>query len=141
MEKVSGREDALSPADAAPPAGLLPEHDPFLTAPFIQAALSIALPDRYGAHFSTSYQRRKALVMQLYPQSVQTLLPHTKQIFSQAFTTYQQESISLERCLAHGLVNADQLASCHDPSLLRCLVSIEQWIRGAEAQGASARED
>jgi asparagine synthetase B (glutamine-hydrolysing) len=138
---VADAWDALFPSDPIPPAGNIPERDPFLTAPFVQAALSIHLPDRYASHFPTHYQRRKALVMQLYPQSAHTLLPRSKQIFSQAFATYHSSPHSLERCLTYGLVDARQLATCHDPSLLRCLESIERWICGAEERGAHASEE
>jgi hypothetical protein len=104
-------------------------------------ALATGLSDRYAADLLTPYHRRKALVVQLYPPSLHAALPHAKQIFSRAFTTYHQNLIPLERCLAYGLVDQERLAACRDPSLLRSLQALERWIRGAEARGAHASEE
>ncbi len=137
---VADAWDAVFPSDVIPPAGRIPEQDPFMTPSFTQYAMSLPLVDRYAASLSTPYHRSKSLVIQLYPHHVHAVLPSTKQIFSRSFETYQQHSLNVERCIAYGLICKKHLDTCRDASLLRTVQAIEQWIIGAEQRGATVTE-
>jgi len=132
--------DAVFPSDSIPPAGGIPERDPFMTPSFTRYALSLPLIDRYAAHLPTPYHRSKALVVQLYPRQARAALPRAKQTFSRAFETYQQRYLNVERSIAYGLISKKHLDMCRDSSLLRTIQAIEQWVIGAERQGAIATE-
>lgn len=132
--------DAVYPSDRIPPAGTLPERDPFMTPSFMQYAMSLPLNERYCAHLPTSYHRSKALVVQLYPPMVRAALPPAKQLFSRSFEKYQRRYLNVERCLTYGLLSREYLDTCRDASLLRTIQAIEQWIVGAEQKGATATE-
>src|SRR5579875_208155 len=137
---VADAWDAVFPSDGIPPAGEIPERDPFMTPSFTQYAMSLPLTERYSAHLPTPYHRSKALVVQLYPPQVRAALPPAKQLFSRSFEIYQQHSLNVERCLAYGLISKEHLDTCRDASLLRTIQAIEQWIIGAEQKGATATE-
>lgn len=104
---------------------------------FAQYAMALPLEDRYSAKLLTAYHRRKALVLRLYPEDIRSMLPVTKQLFSQSFDTYQKRLLSADRCVKYGLIDKDRLNQCSDTALLGMVQSLEHWIAGAEKVGAT----
>jgi asparagine synthetase B (glutamine-hydrolysing) len=134
---VADAWDALFPLDLLPPAGLISERDPFLHPTFARYAMALPLEDRYSAALGAAYHRRKALVLRLYPENMQRVLPGTKQLFSQSFDTYQKRLLSAEHCVKYGLIDEDRLKQCSDPAMLGMVQALEQWIIGAKKAGAT----
>lgn len=137
---VADAWDAIFPSDGIPPAGHLPERDPFMTPSFRQYVMALPLVDRYAAHLLMPYHRSKALVLRLYPHQFHAALPRTKQLFSHAFERYQQQHLNAQRCVAYGLIDKAQLDLCQDATLLSTVQAIEQWMSGAEQVGATVTD-
>lgn len=141
----SSREalDSLYPYDLLAPAGPTPERSPFLDSQFVALTRSLPLTARYDAGLPTPYQRRKALVVSLYPEWARAHLPEDKQLYRADLARYQAEALTrlpkgrLVRSVELGLVRED--ATTDDEKGLAWANAIERWIIEAESQGASAR--
>lgn len=136
---VADAWDSLFPHDLHLPAGSLDEHSPFLTPLFLQTAMRIPLDRRFEEAGTSSYHRRKALVMALIDPRFHGRLPDRKEIFSGAFQSYQEGAASdCRRAVELGLFDPCVVVGARrDAVLLHVAASIEAWIIGAETFGAT----
>lgn len=118
------------PWDPLPPAGPIPTASPFLDPIFVRRSEAIPVWERYAATLSSSYHRRKSVILGFLPPEAAAVIPRQKQIFTQAFIRYQERwprhapvSTSL------GLIDSTALRSCDDPSVLLQVRAIEHWLR------------
>lgn len=130
--------DSLFPHDIHLPSTDIPEYSPFLNTRFAEYAMGLPLHRRYSEAFSTHYQCRKALVMQLIPKEMHRHLAISKTTYSAAFSRYHRGGpTSFDRCIEYGLFDSKALQDIqNDPPVLHNARSIEMWIRGAEEFGA-----
>jgi len=134
--------DSVYPlAYAAHPTGSpVYEASPFLEPAFIDFALGLPLVSRFRRLESPPYHWYKPLHRQLLPDTYWGVAPKYKQSYSHIFREYQLDMLADEPLVSVELglvkpVDMRDLDRIHArlPSALR---NVEQWIRGALAQGA-----
>lgn len=127
----------LWPHDLILASGVVPEASPFLTEPFFSKALGVPLADRYDPALPAAYLRAKAQVVGQLPERLWTHLPGRKQYFTRAIHAACPGVIAAPRAVAAGLFGPVSLAACRDVTTRLVAAAVEEWLAGAEANGAS----
>lgn len=130
---------ALFPRDLLTPAGGIAERFPLLDHDFARYAYHLPLVSRLGHHHVSAYLNHKHLLAQLLPGPVAAVLPPKR---LRAYTSYARywSAMPADTSLAieAGLVTPDWEDRCRDAFDRAIVLSVETWMRGALATGATA---
>lgn len=125
------------PFDLLDPVLPVAESMPFLDPDFAAYCYDLPLAARYSAELPNAYVRSKALVAQLLPSGVESLLAPRRQRFYQAYRRYWQFVLREPRLgIDTGLVRPDWRRHVRDAFDVAMLMNCEDWLQGAVASGA-----
>lgn len=132
--------DGIFPYDALPAAGAVREASPYTEHGFAEYALRIPVRHRYHPERTSAYHRGKGLVVLLLPEPLSgETYPSRKSWFSSDLGAQARARIRSRlplRAVELGLLDGRAVEQCVDTATLHMVVSVEDWIRGAEERGA-----
>lgn len=137
VERTWGEAEAFDswwPQPFFPPADDLCEGSPFMHRDFVAYGLALPLGRRYGPGHRTAYHRFKSLVVDLFEERDQPLLPPHKQYFTKMASSIDSQTIETPLLCDLGIFNktSNQIQDAATRKLAR---SVEMWLQGASQRG------